>query len=256
MAAVTAARGFTLIELAVALLVVTLMVAGMALPLAAQVQLRRQDETRRLLEDSRDALMGFVAANGRLPCPATAQSGGLESFAPSGSPANGDCETFYGGFLPAATLGLAPLDSEGFLRDAWLTPRNRVRYAVFGGGSAINGVANPLTRTNGLQAATLPALGNAAHFLFICSSGAQATASGCPAASQLTRRAAFVVFSAGPNAASDPPPASDEARNLDGDIVFVHREASTAPGVEFDDVLLWTPIHLVVNRLLAAGRLP
>jgi type II secretory pathway pseudopilin PulG len=256
MGAMKPARGFTLIEIAVAFLVVTLLAAGMAVPLAAQVQLRRQDETRRLLEEARDALMGFAAANGRLPCPATAHSNGLESFAPTGSAATGDCESFYAGFLPAATLGLSPLDSEGFLRDAWLTPRNRVRYAVFGGGATINGVANPLTRANGLQAATLPALGNAAHFLFICSSGAQATASGCPAASQLTRRAAFVVFSAGPNAALDPPAAGDEARNLDGDIVFVHREVSSAPGLEFDDVLLWTPIHLVVNRLLAAGRLP
>ncbi|HET9651859.1 MAG TPA: prepilin-type N-terminal cleavage/methylation domain-containing protein, partial [Usitatibacter sp.] len=252
-----AQRAFTLVELAVALLVIALLLSGLAVPLAAQVQLRRQEETLRLLEEARDALMGFAAANGRLPCPATEASAGQESFTPAGNAANGDCAAFYSGYLPGATLGMAPLDANGFVRDPWLTPRSRLRYAVFGGGASINGVANPLTRANGLQAATLPALGNASHFLIICSGGTQATASGCgPATSQLTRRAAFVVFSLGPNGVNEPAPGSDEARNLDGDAVFVHREPSAAAGREFDDQLLWVPIHLVVNRLMAAGRLP
>jgi prepilin-type N-terminal cleavage/methylation domain-containing protein len=250
-------RGFTLIELLVVMLVLAVLLAGIAVPIAAQVYLRRQDETRRLLEEAREAILGFAAANGRLPCPATPQSAGEESFAPSGNALNGDCAAFHDGYLPGAALGLSPLDENGFVRDPWLTPRSRLRYAVFGAGIAVNGVVNPLTRANGMQAATLAGLGNAGHFLFICSSGAQATASGCgPAASQLTRRAAFVVFSVGPNGVSEPAAASDEARNLDGDAVFVHREASTAPGREFDDQLLWVPIHLVVSRLMSAGRLP
>jgi type II secretory pathway pseudopilin PulG len=249
--------GFTLIEIALVMLAIVLLVTGLAMPIAAQVQLRRQEETRRLLEEARDALMGFLAANARLPCPATADSNGQERFTPSGNAMNGDCADFYSGYLPGATLGMAPLDEAGFVRDPWLTPRSRLRYAVFGGGTAINGVTNALTRANGLQAATLPAIGNAAHFLFICSSGAQATASGCgPATSQLTRRAAFVVFSLGPNALEEPAAGSDEARNLDGDAVFVHREASAGAGRAFDAQLLWVPIHLVVSRLLAAGRLP
>lgn len=251
------ARGFTLIELLVVMVALTFLLAGLAVPIAAQMQMRRQDETRRLLEEARDALLGFAAANGRLPCPATEYSNGQESFSATGSAVNGDCASFHAGYLPGATLGLAPLDPEGFVRDPWLTPRSRLRYAVFGAGSAINGVVNPLTRTNGMQAATLPGLGNAAHFLFICSSGTQATAGGCgPAANQLTRRAAFVVLSVGPNGTLQPAAGSDEARNLDGDGVFVYREASMAPGREFDDQLLWVPIHLVVSRLMSAGRLP
>ena len=251
------ARGFTLIELVVVMAVVAVLLSALAVPIAAQVQLRRQDETRRILEEARDALLGFAAAHGRLPCPATDDSAGIESFTASGNAANGECASFYGGYLPGATLGMAPLDAQGFVRDPWLTPRSRVRYAVFGGGAVVNGVTNPLTRANGLQAATLPGLGNATHFLFICSSGAQATASGCgPATSQLTRRAAFVVFSLGPNGVADPAPGGDEARNVDGDAVFVHREPSAAPGREYDDQLLWVPIHIVVSRLLAAGRLP
>lgn len=249
--------GFTLIEVMVVLVILAVLASGLAVPLAVQVQLRRQEEARRQLDEAKEALLGFAATQGRLPCPAAERSNGLESFAAGGEASNGNCSHFYDGFLPAATLGLAPLDAEGFARDPWQGPRNRIRYAVFGGGVAINGVANALTRTNGMQSATLPALGDAAHYLFICSTGAAATASGCgPAANQLTRRAAFVLLSLGANGAALPPPGSDEARNLAGNPVFVHREASMADASEFDDIVRWVPVHLVVNRLIVAGRLP
>jgi prepilin-type N-terminal cleavage/methylation domain-containing protein len=251
------ARAFTLIELTIALLVLAALAASLAVPIATQVQLRRQEETRRLLDDAKDALLGFVAAHARLPCPATASSNGMEGFAAGGSAANGDCADFHGGYLPGASLGLAPLDPEGFVRDPWQGPQSRVRYAVYGAGSAINGVVNPLTRANGMQAATLAGLGAAPSYLFICTTGAAANASGCgPAANQLTRRAAFVLLSLGPNASATPPAGSDEARNVDGDAVFVYREASGVAGREYDDQLQWVPIHLVVNRMVLAGRLP
>ena len=235
----------------IVLVVVTILASGIALPMAAQIQMRRQDEARRLLGEARDALLGFAAAHGRLPCPATVDSLGQEAFAPGGSAADGACASFHGGWLPGAALGLPGLDAQGFVRDPWASERNRVRYAVHGG--AINGIANPLTRANGMQMATLAGLGAASHYLFVCTNGAAASGSGCgPASSQLTRRAAFVLLSTGLNGVADPAPGSDEARNLDGDAVFVSREA--AP--DFDDLLDWGAIHTVVNRLVVAGRLP
>jgi prepilin-type N-terminal cleavage/methylation domain-containing protein len=251
----SAAGAFTLLELMIVLAIAAMLAAGLAMPLAAQVQLRRYEDTRRQLEEAREALLGFAVAQARLPCPASEASGGLESFAPGGDATNGNCSNFYDGFLPGAALGLAPLDPAGFARDAWQAPRNRIRYAVFGGGASINGVANAFTRANGMQAATLGGLGGAAHFLFICSSAAGASGSGCgPAANQLTRRAAFVVLSLGPNAAATPAPGSDEARNLAGDPVFVYREP--AGNGDFDDIVQWVPVHIVVSRLVTAGRLP
>jgi len=250
------AAGFTLVEMMVVLLVVATLAAGFLIPLSAQLQLRRSEATRQLLDEARDALLGFAAAHGRLPCPATPASRGLESFAPAGDAGNGACETFHGGLLPAAALGLSGLDAEGFLRDAWGGPANRIRYAVFGG-IAVNGVMNPLTRANGLQAATLSGLGAAGHYLYICLDGGAATSAGCgPAGNQLTRRAAFVLLSLGSNAAEVPRSGTDEARNLDGDGVFVSHEVSQVPGREFDDILQWGAIHLVINRMLLAGRLP
>jgi prepilin-type N-terminal cleavage/methylation domain-containing protein len=250
-------RGFTLLELLMVLVILAIVASGLAVPLAAQVELRRQDETRRLFDEAKEALLAFAAAHGRLPCPASAASRGEESFAAAGTAANGQCSNFHDGFLPAATLGLAPLDADGFARDAWGAPRNRIRYAVFGNGLSVNGVVNPLTRANGMQSATLSGLGAASHYLFICASGNGVSASGCGvAANQLTRRAAFVLLSLGANATGEPAAGSDEARNVDGDAVFVWHERSENPLNGFDDLLTWVPVHLVASRLIAAGRLP
>lgn len=244
-------RGFTLLELAIALLVLAILASATALPLAAQLHQRRLQDAKRQLDEARDAVLAFAASRGRLPCPATPASHGEEAFAAGGGAHDGACADFHAGLLPAAALGLAGLDTEGFARDPWEGERNRVRYAVFAG--AINGVEHALTRANGMQLATLEELGAAPHYLFICSSGAAAGASGCgPATNQLTRRAAFVLLSTGPNGARDAPAGSDEARNLDADAVFVARE----PGRDFDDLLDWGGILLVVNRMVVAGRLP
>lgn len=251
------ARAFTLIEVMVVIVILTLLASGIALPIAAQLELRRAAETRRLLADAREALLGFAATHGRLPCPASESSAGEESFAAGGDAANGNCSNFHDGLLPGAALGLAPLDSQGFVRDAWGTSRNRIRYAVFGAGRDVGSVSNPLTRAQGMRFATLPALGDEPHYLFICSTGSAANASGCgPAANQLTRRAAFVLVSLGANAAATPPAGSDEARNVSGTPVFVYHEESAAAGNGFDDVVTWTPVTLVVSRMVSAGLLP
>jgi prepilin-type N-terminal cleavage/methylation domain-containing protein len=250
-------RGFTLLELLMVLLVVAILAAGLSMPLAAQVQVRRYDETRRALDEAREALLGFAAANGRLPCPASAASRGEESFAPGGDAVNGRCSNAYDGYLPAAALGLGPLDDEGYLRDGWGTKAHRVRYAVFGGGAAVNGITDPLTRANGMQMATLPGLGAASHLLLICAAGAPVGGASCgPATNQLTRRAAFLLLSLGPDATTVPAPGSDAARNVDGDAVFVSHEPSAAPGGDFDDIVAWVPVHVLASRLMAAGRLP
>ena len=240
--------GFTLLEALIALVIVALLASGLALPLAAQLQVRRHQEAQRQLEEARDALLGFAVAHGRLPCPAAATSRGLEAFAPGGDAATGACADFHGGYLPAAALGLAGLDREGFARDPWGSEGNRLRYAVHGG--AVAGVAHALTRANGLQMAGLAALGAAPHYLVVCSTpGGPACGA---AANQLTRRAAFVLLSTGANGALVPAAGSDEARNLDGDDMFLARD----PGPDFDDVVHWGAIHLLVNRMVVAGRLP
>ena len=61
---------------------------------------------------------------------------------------------------------------------------------------------------------------------------------------------------AGAGAGNSPAAGGDEARNLAGAPVFVHHEMSIAPGREYDDIVQWVPVSLVVSRLMAAGQLP
>ena len=243
------AGGFALLEVVVALAILAVLFASLAMPLAAQVQLRRYDETRRLLAEAHDAILGFAAAQGRLPCPANDASAGLEAFAPGGDASNGTCAS-HAGFVPGAALGLGNLDAQGIARDAWASDGNRLRYAVDGG--TVNGVASALTRVNGLQMATLAGIGAAPHHLYVCRAVAPGSSDCGAAANQLTRRAAFVLVSAGPNGALAPAAGSDEARNATAATMFVSRDT----GPDFDDLVTWGSIHEVVNRLVVAGRLP
>lgn len=246
---------FTLVEVMMAMLIVTLFVSALAIPLANQVQARRLDAVRRQLEASGEALMGFAAAHGRLPCPAIETSRGEEAFAPGGDAGNGECARFHGGFLPAAALGLPGLDDQGLARDPWDMEGNRIRYAV--AGNTVNGVTRPLTRRNGARQATLQGLADANRLLVVCSSGEGATAAGCAFPElQLTRKAAFVLVSTGPNGGAGA--RNDEARNLDGATVFVSREfaAEGTPRGPFDDIVHWGGLPLLAHRLLAAGQVP
>jgi enoyl-CoA hydratase/carnithine racemase len=117
--------GVTLVELAVGLLILSLIIGGLLVPLASQVEQRRVGQTRQQLEEIREALLGFVLANGRLPCPASAVSSGVES--PAGG---GACSHPWNGFVPAVTLSLSQVDEIGFAIDAWGLAQGRVRYAV------------------------------------------------------------------------------------------------------------------------------
>ena len=65
---------FTLVELAVVLMVVGLLLSTLTYTLAAQVDQRTREQTQRTLEQAREALIGFAITNGRLPCPASASA--------------------------------------------------------------------------------------------------------------------------------------------------------------------------------------
>lgn len=250
--------GFTLVELAVVLAIIAMLLGGLVVTLSAQVDLQRIIETRATLENIREALMGFAAANGRLPCPASSTSSGQEAFSAGGNATNGNCLNFYNGFFPAAALGITPTDTSGFALDGW---GNRIRYAT--AYPTINGVSNPFTRQDGMKNAGMQPVESYADgsgLLFVCSTGplpAGTTATGCPSGpTNITKKTPAVVFSAGRNAATGGAGA-DEAANLNGDGVFVtHPPTAAGAGGEFDDVVTWISLPVLFNRLMTAGRLP
>lgn len=260
--------GFTLVEMAIVLVIVGLLLGGLLMPIATQVEQKRISETRASLEQIKEALIGFAAANGRLPCPATALTGGQESFAAGGSAANGLCSNFYDGFLPAAALGLTPSDGFGYAVDAWGLAQNRIRYAVYTG--TINTILNPFTRTDGMRNATMNGIANfiatPSPLFSVCASATGITPTTCGAAvgNTLASNAPTVIYSVGKNAALPVGgTGADEGANPNpngGTInpVFVSHEPtpSTAPNGEFDDIITWISVNTLFSRMIAAGALP
>src|SRR5205814_8666540 len=113
------APGFTLVELAVVLAIIGLVLGAMIVPLNAQIDQQRINDTQKQLDVIREALLGFAVANGRLPCPANQALANTAATAGTEVRAAGAC-TNAEGVLPWATLGISEAD-------AW---QRRVTYRV------------------------------------------------------------------------------------------------------------------------------
>jgi prepilin-type N-terminal cleavage/methylation domain-containing protein len=244
-----AARGFTLTELAVVFAIIALLVGGAMMTLSAQVELRNNEETLRRLNAAADAVLAFAIVNKRLPCPATAGTTGDEA------PAGGSCTTWYGGFLPAKTIGFQPVDASGYGVDVW---GNRIRYAVAQTVTGCTGTpTNPhFTSTNNLKANGVNCRPND---LDICAP--TDTTIACTAANRVvsTETVAFIVFSTGKNGAlPSSSQGAHESANTDGNATFIsHPVAGTGAATgTFDDLLLWVPAGVLYAKLVSAGVLP
>ena len=150
--------------------------AALAIPLAAQLQHapRRRDAAAARRGARRAARLRRRARAPALPGDAGEPRPG--GFAPGGDAANGALRELPRR-LPAG--GGARPRAASTRRVRCATPGARGATACATrcyGGDAVNGVADALTRANGMQAATLPGLGAAPHYLFVCATGAAASA--------------------------------------------------------------------------------
>lgn len=251
--------GFTIVELTVALFLVALLLGSIGIPLQTQIENRKIEQTERLLHEAREALLGYAAAHGYFPCPATAGSAGQEP--PGSDHATGVCPTYHG-FLPAAALSFPGSDWQGYGADGWGGTANRIRYAVAPQSVGASTNTNPFTRTNGMRTAGIARLADPALSLFhVCGSGTGVAAGkSCGRAATIVSTAPVIVWSAGANAATGGR-SVDEAQNPNpnggtADAVFVSRVRSTVAGNEFDDIVTWIPMPVVVSRMVIAGQLP
>lgn len=222
-------RGFTLVELAIVLIIVALLSGGLMMTLGSQLDQRAYRDTQQQLQDLRDALLGYaashMAADGKpyLPCPDT-DGDGLENR-------TGNLCTGAEGFLPWSDLGIGN-------QDAW---NNRFRYRV-----------TPLFARNDIGF-TLSSTGT----LRVCEQAA------CTAT--LATQLPSIVISHGRNGlggtssgnlANPLPVSTDEQENADADNDFVSHTIAPAGPSEFDDLVTWISPNILYSRLIAAGRLP
>lgn len=230
--------GFTLVEMAIGMMIIALLLGSILVPLSAQVEQRKISETQKVLDETKEALIGFALAHGYLPCPAVSATNGDEA-----RNSGGTCANRYG-FIPWAALGSPKLDAWGHI----------IRYSV---SPNFSNSAMPFTLTSASDI-TIQSRNSLGTEYNVSNSAA------VPA----------VILSVGKNgywgttdtgdAVEDKPPV--ETNNPDEDIngngtgtSFFHRTMTTNEGVaggEFDDIVVWLSRHVLFNRMVAAGRLP
>lgn len=236
--------GFTLIELSIVLVIMTLLLGGLLVPLSAQIEQRNLADSQKTLKRADEALLGFAIANGRLPCPASLASQGLED--PVGG---GVCTDPYNGFLPAATLGLDNVNDRGQALDGWNAP---IRYAI----TTANNSA--FTTSDGLKSAIAASGWTALSPNLVVCTSLNAAGTACASTAQtLSNKSVAIVYSLGKNWATGGVSA-DEQANLNNDRVFVSHTPSSEGSVngEFDDVVTWLSPDILYNRMVTAQRLP
>ena len=263
------ARGFTLVEIAISLVLLALAAVGVFAILEEQIEQHRISDTNATIQKARDALLAFVTGYGRLPCPAVAGSNGAESIA---SNIGGiiTC-TQEAGFLPAVTLGIPNLDSTGLLEGAWNdgagnqngTYLRAIRYAVTG----LNGAtAWTLTSVSlgapgsPTQRAAVQTAFNNNQGLFVCASsnGILPAGNRCGnAANTLSNNAAAILWSLGKDAPDIPNYSLDERQNYNLTVprVVISRVYAPLGAVngQFDDLVSWISYPIIADRLVYAG---
>ncbi|MDT8282148.1 MAG: prepilin-type N-terminal cleavage/methylation domain-containing protein [Gammaproteobacteria bacterium] len=235
--------GFSLIELAVVLVIIGILISGFIGTLGSRIDSSRQIETREKLEKIKASLYGFAMAKlnppgvVRLPCP-DVDNDGLEDLVP---PAMTQCAVLTGhGNLPWRTLGIERGDAWSSTYSYWVTDEysNMVGFTLATDGSGTGRVMD------------------------------------ATAGNVLSGNVAAVIFSHGKNqsgsigldnVARNPVPAGaqylDERENTDTDaaapVLFISRPVTgdDAP-IIYDDILTWISEYELKGRMAQAGALP
>jgi prepilin-type N-terminal cleavage/methylation domain-containing protein len=246
--------GFSLLELAVVLMIVGILMSGVLISVSQTTLNARRAAALVQLQQLEEALYGFAESQGRLPCPS--------STAPMPGPGyedisgGGVCNLSHG-FVPAATLGIyGQTDSAGLLVDAWGNP---LRYSLANAGNLSNPSSPDFSSKSSISnfftsgSAFNPVTGN---MLKICDDPS------C-LGKVLTNIAPAIIMSMGENWASYT--SANETTNAganmlgghpvhaDTDLIFVAGEYSEE---KFDDQLVWLSPYVLFNRMVSAGKLP
>ena len=212
--------GFTLVEMAIVLVIVGLLISAFLAPLSAQRDLKDYGDVRADLEQIREALYGFAIINGRLPCPTTQTNPTVAGY---GEEAVNCAAPVAEGYLPWKTLGLKEVDSWGTTRTTTADPWNGYwRYRV-------NPSAAVPFALGTTFAATLSVRDSAGNTL--------STNAESPLA---------IVYSTGKNL-------NPEGQNA-GAFNGVYQ--SDVPNPTFDDITIWMSRPVLMNRMVAAEKLP
>ena len=254
--------GFTLVEMAIVLIIVTVLMGGLMVGLSSQYDGRAQAQTEQTLADIREALLGFAVTKGRLPCPAEPalpnQGQGTEFFvAGSGatSVTGGPCNNPFNGMIPGTDLGISPTDSRGYVLDGW---GQRIRYSITNANSANFTFATSGQIRQAINSSGNPNFDNLHPNLIVCS---QLSGTNCASNSTLVTNAVVVIYSFGKNGCigCGGGISTDESANATrtSNTPFVSHAPTDPNGSNaFDDIVTWISPYTLYSRMISAGQLP
>lgn len=232
-------KGFTLVEIAVVLVIVGLLVGSFIGTFAERIETTRRDNTNQELSEIKQVLMAYVYTNSPLflPCPDTDMPpNGLENRNVGGDCAAGNAV----GSLPWFNLGMAHADAWNTRYSYWVNPD----YSINTGFNMTTGEVNSAqinTRINNNAIAIVP---NAVAVIF--SRGKNGFGG---------------VSVEGVNRNPIPPVGhDDELENADANATFMSRyvtdEGVAAAGGAFDDILVWINSYELKAKMVETGALP
>lgn len=268
--------GFTLVELAIVMVVIALLTAGGLRMIRTLTDLNHATDTRERMARARDALTAYWLRNGRLPCPAeptftdTDPNAGKETLV--STPTQGNVcsltvsdpsgNSAYWGELPWVSLGLpAEVAYDGY--------NGRLLYAVAEGAifnANLGTLVSPSTIAGTANFGGVPVPTSAAIPGAIKINNANGNAQNTQATLY-----AFALLSYGPNGYgayqnSGQPKTVDTSLTGTGEQTNMHPStsaltlyesvlASEKPDV-FDDRLVYVSADELINKAIAAGMVP
>lgn len=214
-------HGFSLVEMAVVLIIFAMLMGGMLMPLSAQRDVKNYSEAKAHLEQIRDTLYGYAIINGSLPCPTTTADPTNVNYG------HGDATcplTAAAGVLPWKDLGIHEVDSWGIQRT--LTSDPWVGYWIYRVDPAFTTAFTLSTNSSNIDVRK--------------SDGTSLTTS--------AERAVAVICTTGKNMVPDRQNASFETSSP------IYEDDAQSPA--FDDMCIWITRPSLFNRMVAAGKLP
>jgi len=271
----TLQAGFTLVEIAIVLLIVTILLGYSVALLPVQQELKQYRHVETEMDSVIEHLIAYAQVNGRLPCPDTAGDvnatfvfgtiDGQEDFddlinnVTGAAVADGlvdNCKAFHG-FLPAKTLGMnGDYDELGRLIDPW---GGGYGYAIsnvdFTGDGKID-----LVTANGIRDEGMT---NVVPDLVICDDSPNpgddldCTEAGSNDVIGANGEVVAVIISLGKDF-TIPATSNIQTENLDdfhdgtSDKVYIF-----SPRMDnYDDVVVWLSRNLLFSKMIEADQLP
>lgn len=224
--------GFSLLEMALALVILSLMMGWLITPIRVQLGLQKYQQTEQRLAQAQQALLGHAVIYHYLPCPDTdLPPDGWENVLPNQSCANE-------GLLPWMQLGVVGTDAWGRF----------LRYRA------------DSTFTHHAQWFSVSAAENASNIEVTGDAGAATSNPSRPAAIVLSHGenglGGIQSVSGGQPYLMAAPVHADELENADGDLAFVDKAQQQTGSAVFDDRLVMLSPKVLIQQMVQAQRLP